>query len=242
MSGRGPTEAAIAARRQLTKDKLGRVEKAIAQLRRERGRLAVRAIAECAEVSATFLYENAEARALVQQAVVDSKSRHDRRTGEKHDRIEASWRERALNAESELIRTQEEVFSLRGRIGELMGQIRDFDQSVPGETVQALTLENTTLKRRTQQLAREHRSLQERLEGARSNLRFAERRIADLETQLLQPQQPDLLGGSTKPGARASDEPEIWPAEAGFVGESRAMLGPRHARKSRAMRQRGIRP
>ncbi|OEJ35321.1 DUF6262 family protein [Streptomyces subrutilus] len=187
MSGPGPTEAAIAARRQQTKDKLGRVEKAIAQLRRERGRLAVRAIAERAEVSATFLYENAEARALVQQAVVDSKSRHDRRTGEKHDRIEASWRERALNAESELTRTQEEVFAQRQRIGELMGQIRDFDQVAPGESLQALTTENTTLKRRVQQLTVEHRTLQERLEGARSNLRFANKRIADLEAELLEP-------------------------------------------------------
>ncbi|MFD7861489.1 hypothetical protein [Streptomyces sp. NPDC059783] len=66
----------------------------MAQLRRERGRLAVRAIAERADVSPTFLYENPDARALVQQAVVDSKSRHDRRTGEKHEQIEASWRER----------------------------------------------------------------------------------------------------------------------------------------------------
>ncbi|MEW2260774.1 hypothetical protein [Streptomyces sp. NPDC047869] len=113
-------------------------------------------------MSVTFLYT--EARALVQQAVADSKSRHDRQTGEKHDRIEASWRERALNAESELTRTQEEVFAQRQRIGELMGQIRGFEQAAPGEAVQALTTENT-LKRRSQQLAREHRSLQERLEG-----------------------------------------------------------------------------
>ncbi|MEU6972738.1 hypothetical protein AB0A71_34490 [Kitasatospora aureofaciens] len=66
-----------------------------------------------------------------------------------------------------------------------MGQIRDFDQMVPGESVQSLVTENTTLKHRVQQLTREHRALQERLEGARSNLRFAEKRIADLEVQLL---------------------------------------------------------
>lgn len=78
------------------------------------------------------------------------------------------------------------MFAQRHRIGELMGQIRDFDQMVPGESVQALITENTTLKRRVQQLADEHRMLQERLEGARSNLRFADKRIADLEAQLLQ--------------------------------------------------------
>jgi uncharacterized protein YlxW (UPF0749 family) len=46
--------------------------------------------------------------------------------------------------------------------------------------------ENTSLKHRVQQLTREHRLLQERLEGSRSNLRFADKRIADLEAQLLE--------------------------------------------------------
>ncbi|MFM9700552.1 hypothetical protein [Streptomyces europaeiscabiei] len=35
-------------------------------------------------------------------------------------------------------------------------------------------------------MTREHRSLQERLEGAHSNLRFTEKCIADLEAQLLE--------------------------------------------------------
>jgi predicted nucleic acid-binding Zn-ribbon protein len=60
---------------------------------------------------------------------------------------------------------------------------------IPGDSVQATLTENTTLKRRIQQLTHEHRALQERLEGARSNLRFAEKRIADLEVQLLEPEQ-----------------------------------------------------
>ncbi|MFD4220473.1 DUF6262 family protein [Streptomyces griseus] len=188
-SGPGQTAAAIAARRQQTQDKLTRVGKAIAQLRRERGRLAVRAIAERADVSATFLYENPEARALVQQAVTDSKSRHDRRAGAKYEQIEASWRERALNAEAELTRTQGEVLVQRQRIGELMGQLRDIDQMVPGESVQHLTTENTTLKRRLQQVTQEHHKLRERLEGARTNLRFSDKRIADLEVQILEAQQ-----------------------------------------------------
>ncbi|MEU6602392.1 hypothetical protein [Streptomyces flaveolus] len=73
-----------------------------------------------------------------------------------------------------------------------MSQLRDFEQMVPGESVQRLTTENTTLKRRVQQLPQEHRALQERLEGARSNLRFADKRIAALEAQVLvqRPLQP----------------------------------------------------
>lgn len=133
-----------------------------------------------------FLYENEAARPLVKNAVADSRSRHDRQSRQEHDQIEASWRERALNAESELTRTKKEVFSQRCQIGEPMGQLRDFDQMVPGESVQHLATENTTLKHRVHQLAQEHRKLQERLEGARSNLRFADKRIAGLENELLE--------------------------------------------------------
>jgi phage host-nuclease inhibitor protein Gam len=101
----GSTAAAIAARRFQTQDKLARVEKALGQLRRERSRLTVRAVAERAGVSATFLYENADARALVKNGVADSRSRHDHAGREEHERIEGAWRERALNAEAELTRT-----------------------------------------------------------------------------------------------------------------------------------------
>lgn len=188
-SGSTSTEAAIAARRRQTEQKLAAVEKAIGQLRRERGRPTVRAVAERAGVSATFLYENPTARALIKDAATNSRSRQDRLSQDEHDRVEAAWRERALNAEAELTRSQQEILTQRQRIGELMGQIRDFDQMVPGESVQALTTENTTLKSRVQQLTGEHRTLQERLEGARSNLRFADKRIADLEAQILEHQQ-----------------------------------------------------
>ncbi|MGI5340335.1 DUF6262 family protein [Streptomyces sp. CA-181903] len=184
------TTAAIEARRRQTTQKLKQVEKAIGQLRRERGRLTVRAVAQRAGVSVTFLYENTDARKLVNNAVDDGRTRQIRVAQAEHEQIEASWRERALNAEAELGRTQKEVFAQRQQIGELMGKLRDFDQMVPGESVQALASENITLKRRVQQLMREHRSLQERLEGARSNLRFSDKRIADLEAQLLERDQP----------------------------------------------------
>ncbi|WP_217572907.1 hypothetical protein [Streptomyces sp. GbtcB7] len=126
--------------------------------------------------------------------MADHHSHHDRQAQQEHDRIEASWRERALNAEAEPTRTQKEGFAQRQRqrqrqrqpIGELLGQLCDFDLMVPGESVQHLTTENTILKHRVRQLAQEHRKLQERLEGARSNLRFADKRITDLEVQLLE--------------------------------------------------------
>ncbi|MGW6145064.1 DUF6262 family protein [Streptomyces sp. NPDC055140] len=200
----GQTAAAVAARQRQTEAKLAEVDVAIARLRRERGRLTVRAIAARASVSATFLYENPEARARVQAAIADSKSRHDQMSSQAHDQVEATWRERALNAEAELTRAQKEIFTQRQRMGELMGRLRDFDQMVPGESIQALVSENTGLKHRVQQLTREHRLVQERLEGARSNLRFADKRVADLEIQLLEQQQAARAAVVTRGGVTPS--------------------------------------
>ncbi|WBO61716.1 DUF6262 family protein [Streptomyces camelliae] len=94
------TAAAIAARRRQTRDKLTQVEKALDQLRGERGRVTVRAAAERAGVSATLLYENAEVRALAQQATADHRKRQVQDAQDVHEPIEASSRERALNARS----------------------------------------------------------------------------------------------------------------------------------------------
>ncbi|WUT01688.1 DUF6262 family protein (plasmid) [Streptomyces sp. NBC_00708] len=179
-------EAAIAARRQLTEQKLATMKTAITQLRREGGRLSVRAIAQRAGVSATFCYENNNARILVRQAVTDSRSSRDRTSIEEHHRVEATWRERALNAEHELKRIHREVLAQRERIADLMGQARDAETMIPGESAQVLRTENAALRQRVHQLSQEHRKLQERLEGARSNLRFADKHIADLQAQLLE--------------------------------------------------------
>lgn len=51
-------------------------------------------------------------------------------------------------------------------------------------TCQRITTENTDLKQRVRQLTADNRTLDERLNAARSNLRFQDRRIADLEAQL----------------------------------------------------------
>jgi chromosome segregation ATPase len=181
------TAAAVAARRRQSEDKLARVEKVIGQLRREQARVTVRAIAHRARVSPTFLYENPAARALVQAAAADNAARRDRTAAQAHERIEATWRERALNAEDALTRAHKEILSQRQRIGQLMGQLRDVDQMLSGESVQRLASENASLKQQVRQLSQEHRSLQERLEASRSTNRFAERRIAALEAQLLDP-------------------------------------------------------
>jgi len=47
------------------------------------------------------------------------------------------------------------------------------------------TTENTTLKQRVRHLSDENRTLSERLQAARSNTRFQDRHIAQLEAELI---------------------------------------------------------
>ncbi len=74
-----------------------------------------------------------------------------------------------------------------------MGQIRDLEQTWSQDGLQRLTTENTTLRQRIRQLTDASATLEERLRAARSNNRFLDRRIAGLETQILD-QQPASSG------------------------------------------------
>ncbi|WP_206062427.1 hypothetical protein [Nonomuraea basaltis] len=80
-----------------------------------------------------------------------------------------------------------EIVQQRRRIGELLGQIRDLEAEWTQDAIQRITTENTTLKQRVRQLTTDNRTLEERLKAARSNMRFQDRRVADLEAQLLDP-------------------------------------------------------
>ncbi|WP_155057586.1 DUF6262 family protein [Streptomyces blattellae] len=184
----GPrTAAALAARRRKTEAALERVHQAIARLRREKAQVSVASVARRANVSRTFLYDNAEARAAVAAAMTQNGERRSRMLVEQDNEREATWRERALNAEEALKAAHTEILSHRTRIGELLGQIRDLEDEWPQEAVQRITTENTTLKQRVRQLTTDNRTLDERLKAARSNLRFQDRRLADLEARLADP-------------------------------------------------------
>lgn len=178
------TAAALAARSRNTQAALGRIHEAITRLRREKMPVSVAAVARRAGVSRTFLYTNPDAKAVVKKAV--SEAADQRRTvhAEADDAREATWRERALNAENALKAAHAEILGQRNRIGELLGRIRDLEAEWTQDAVERITTENTTLKQRVRQLSTDNRTLDERLKAARSNLRFQDRRIADLETQL----------------------------------------------------------
>ncbi|MET7695000.1 DUF6262 family protein [Streptomyces sp. NPDC005483] len=69
------TDAAVRARRQATQEMLQRLQTALTAMARDHTPVTVAAVARTARVSRTFLYQNPQARALVEQAV-RTKSSH----------------------------------------------------------------------------------------------------------------------------------------------------------------------
>ncbi|WP_406222904.1 DUF6262 family protein [Streptomyces decoyicus] len=96
------TAAALAARRRKTEAALERVHQAIARLRREKAQVSVADVAGRADVSRTFLYDNVEVRAAVVAAMAQAGEHQSRTLAEQDDEREATWCERALNAEDAL--------------------------------------------------------------------------------------------------------------------------------------------
>lgn len=80
-----------------------------------------------AGVSRTFLYENADAKALMAAAITAVSSRSRQVQAGKDQQTEASWRERVLNAENALTAAHTEIRTQREKIGLLLGQIRDLE-------------------------------------------------------------------------------------------------------------------
>ncbi|MFF1318905.1 DUF6262 family protein [Streptomyces chartreusis] len=179
------TAAALAARRQATQTKVDQVRRTIAELRRQKSPVTVAAVVRRAGVSRTFLYENPDARTLVADAVGQAAAAQDRTGARLDSQNETPWRERALNAEDALKAAHAEIRTQRTRIAQLMGQIRDLETQWTDESIERITTENADLKQRVRQLTQEKRTLEERLQAARSNSRFQDRRISQLEAQLL---------------------------------------------------------
>jgi hypothetical protein len=184
----GPRTAAAAdARRRSAQAAIERVHDALRQARREKAQPSVAAIARRAGVSRSFIYANPEARTIVAAALAEAGERRVQLIAGQDDGREATWRERALNAEDGLKAAHAEILAQRARIGELFGQARDLEAEWTKEAIARITTENTTLKQRVRQLTTDNRTLEERLQAARSNNRFADRRIAQLEAEIASP-------------------------------------------------------
>jgi hypothetical protein len=199
------TAAAISANSRRTQAAVQRVQQALADLRRDHARVTVAAVARRAGVSRTFLYDNPTARAAITTAAAQV-GQPPRRPPATPDGQEATWRERALNAEAGLKAAHTEIGTQRSRIGELLGQVRDLEAEWTQDAIQRITTENTTLKQRLRQLTADHRTLEERLHAARSNLRFQDRRVADLEARLADPLTPHPIS-ATHPAPQTSQHP-----------------------------------
>ena len=182
------TAAANQARRKRTEEKLGGVAYAIAQLQRRRLPVTYPAIAARAGVSRTFPYDNPAARDLVTAAITRAGSQRQHDTATRDAEAEASWQQRALNAEQALKAAHAEIRAQRTRIGELLGQLRDIEHERDSDATSRLGAENATLRQRIRDLTAGQRTLEERLQAARSNNRFLDKRIADLEAQVLAPE------------------------------------------------------
>lgn len=178
------TAAAVQARRATTDDMVERITQVLRQMRREHAPVTVAAVARRARVSRTFVYQNERARGLVEAGGGAARSDVAARSDAAAAAAEATWRERALNAEQELRRAHGEITVQRSRIGEMLGQIRDLEADLPPDGVQQLLSEAHTLKAQTRQLVQDNRRLEERLAGARDNNRFLDKRISALEAEL----------------------------------------------------------
>ncbi|MEU3511318.1 DUF6262 family protein [Streptomyces longwoodensis] len=177
------TDAAVRARRHATQEMLERLQAALAAAARDHTPVTVAALARTARVSRTFLYQNQQARALIEQA-----NRVDRAhpaVSDSGSRAQPAWRERALNAEDALAQAHREIRTQRTHIAELLGKIRDLEHDLPEGSLQRIVTENTTLKQHVRQLTQDNQQIQERLTSARQNNRFMDKRIADLEAQLV---------------------------------------------------------
>jgi hypothetical protein len=179
------TAAANQARRERTEDKLRAVADAIQQMQRRRLPVTYPAIASRAGVSRTFLYDNPAARDLISAAIIRAATRRQHDQADRDAQAEASWQQRALNAEQALKTAHAEIRAQRDRIGELLGELRDSQRDHDSDAADWLAAENRTLKQRLRDLTACNRTLEERLQAARSNNRFLDKRIAGLEAQLL---------------------------------------------------------
>ncbi|MGA4864258.1 DUF6262 family protein [Streptomyces lavendulocolor] len=188
------TSRALEVRRQKTAAGLARIKDVLEQMAKKRTPITMAAVARTADVSRTFLYEHAAARALVEEAMNQAAGRRVQERQATHDELEASWRERALNAESALKTAQAEILAQRDQIAELIGQVRDLRSEWPEEDIARIITENGKLKRRVRELTAEGKSLAGKLSAARDNVRFADKRIADLEVQLVDRPAPDSDG------------------------------------------------
>jgi chromosome segregation ATPase len=174
-------ERAIDARKQASTAKIAAVSKVVKLLGRSGAPMTRAAISQLAGVSRSFTYENDDARAIIAAAQTRSQAHADSSIATITAQQEASWRERALNAEDRTRELSREIATQRRLVSDLTGQLREPDGTWIEHDRNRLRRENQTLLLERNQLASERAELQRRLDGARANVsRLNEQRVTQL--------------------------------------------------------------
>ncbi len=161
--------------------KAAAVGKAVRSLARTGAPLTSAAIARLAGVSRSFIYENDQARAHVTAAQARTQIRAAGAIPAATAQQEASWRERALNAEQKIRDLQHELTAQRRLAAGFLGQLRQPDGTWLADETTRLHEENERLLTERNQLARERNDLARKLEAARASLaRLTEQKVTEL--------------------------------------------------------------
>ena len=163
-------DKAIDARRRTAAGKVAAVEKAVKTLGRTGAPITRAGVAQLAGVSRSFTYENDKARAIITEARARTQARVSDRVEIMTAQQEASWRERALNAEDQIRTLHSELTTQRRLVADLMGQLRQPDGTWVQDDRDRLQETNEHLVTERDQLAKDRNQLQRRLDGARANI------------------------------------------------------------------------
>lgn len=179
--GRPRPQRAIDARRRDSTTKVAAVQKAVSLLGRAGAAMTRAAVSQLAGVSRSFTDENEEARTIIAAAQARTNASAEARMETMTAQQEASWRERALNAENHVRKLRQEVTTQRRLVGDLIGQLREPDGTWIEHDRDRIRNERDILLSERNQLVRDRDDLQRKLNGARSNIsRLAERRVTEL--------------------------------------------------------------
>jgi hypothetical protein len=174
-------QRAIDARRHAAVSKVAAVGKVVRALGRTGAPITRVDVAQLAGVSRSFTYENREANSIIATAQTRTQARTAGRVETRTAQEEASWRERALNAENEMRNLRRELATQRQLVGDLFGQLREPDGTWIEHDRNHLRQQNEHLLSERNQLVGERNELRRRLDGARANIsRLNERRVQHL--------------------------------------------------------------
>lgn len=170
MISRTPVEA-IAARRSAAEAKVDSVAKALTRMARQRVPITAAELERRSGVSRSFLYQNADARTLLEDARSRTEVRNHSAITETIDRDELAFRERALNAEDRVGALQTEIIKQRQQIALLLGQLKSSDGTWLLEEVERLTEQLQERHGENHSLRRELDEALRKLESSRTNVR-----------------------------------------------------------------------